>query len=87
MSQPLEETAGLIIGDHRAGTGRNFDGMIDEVALWSRTLTAAEVLEIHHSGTPQALPTGVSAADTDGDRQDARSTLAPLPAVGNTSGG
>ena len=64
---PAAETAGLIIGGHRTGTGRNFDGLIDEVALWSRTLTPSEVLELHHSGTPQTLPTEVSAADTDGD--------------------
>lgn len=64
---PASETAGLIIGGHRAGTGRNFDGLIDEVALWSRTLTASDITEIYHSGIPQALPTSVAAADTDGD--------------------
>ncbi|RYD64312.1 MAG: hypothetical protein EOP83_10075, partial [Verrucomicrobiaceae bacterium] len=64
---PAAETAGLIIGGHRTGTGRNFDGLIDEVALWSRALTAAEISTLHHSGTPQALPTEVTAADTDGD--------------------
>jgi alkaline phosphatase D len=24
----------LILGGHREGTGRNFDGMIDEVKIW-----------------------------------------------------
>lgn len=64
---PAAETAGLILGGHRAGTGRNFDGLIDEVALWSRALTPAEITALHNSGTPPALPTEVSAADTDGD--------------------
>ncbi|WP_081886217.1 LamG-like jellyroll fold domain-containing protein [Haloferula sp. BvORR071] len=64
---PAAETAGLVIGGHRSGTGRNYDGLIDEVALWSRALTAEEIITLHHSGIPQALPNEVSAADTDGD--------------------
>jgi hypothetical protein len=55
------------IGGHRAGTGRNFDGLIDEVALWSRALTAEEISALHHDGSPPALPTEVSVTDTDGD--------------------
>lgn len=64
---PAAETAGLIIGGHRTGTGRNFDGKIDEVAMWSRALSPAEIVELHHSGSPQSLPTDVSAVDSDGD--------------------
>lgn len=67
---PVTEIGGLVIGGHRAGTGRNYDGLIDEVALWSRALTAAEITELHHSGTPQALPVEVSAIDTDGDTME-----------------
>lgn len=67
---PLAEHAGLIIGGHRTGTGRNFDGLIDEVAMWSRTLTPAEIITLHHSGVPQALPNEVSALDSDGDTLD-----------------
>lgn len=47
---PAAETAGLIIGGHRAGTGRNFDGMIDEVALWSRALSSGEITDLHNNG-------------------------------------
>ncbi len=57
---PLAECGGLIIGGHRGGTGRNFDGLIDEVAMWSRVLSPAEITELYHSGTPLALPTEVS---------------------------
>jgi hypothetical protein len=64
---PAAETAGLVIGGHRAGAGRNFDGWIDEVALWSRALKAEEVAALHNAGTPTALPTGVTAGDTEGD--------------------
>jgi alkaline phosphatase D len=64
---PAVETGGLIIGGHRTGTGRNYDGLIDEVALWSRKLSAEEITALYHTGTPQALPIEVSAADTDGD--------------------
>jgi hypothetical protein len=64
---PAAETGGLVIGGHRAGTGRNFDGLIDEVALWSRALLPAEITALYNAGMPAALPTGLSAADTDGD--------------------
>jgi alkaline phosphatase D len=64
---PASECAGLIIGGHRDGTGRNFDGLIDEVAIWSRVLTPAEIKQLHNSGSALAIPTEVSAADTDGD--------------------
>lgn len=64
---PAAEWAGLIIGGHRDGVGRNFDGMIDEVALWQRVLTPTEIAILYNSGIPQSLPTSVSSADTDGD--------------------
>ena len=64
---PVAEIGGLVIGGHRAGTGRNYDGLLDEIALWSRALTPEEITSLHHSGSPEALPTAVSAADTDGD--------------------
>lgn len=31
---PASEFGGLIIGGHRDGTGRNFDGLIDELTIW-----------------------------------------------------
>ncbi|QDU55045.1 LamG domain-containing protein [Aeoliella mucimassa] len=34
---------GLVIGGHRAGTGRNFDGMIDEVAFFDHVLSDSQV--------------------------------------------
>jgi len=64
---PAPECAGLIIGGHREGSGRNFDGLIDEVALWSRVLTPAEITQLHNAGAALAIPTEVSAVDTDGD--------------------
>lgn len=52
---PIAETGGLVIGGHRAGEGRNFDGMIDEVAIWNRVLSASEIDTIYNKGTPTAL--------------------------------
>jgi alkaline phosphatase D len=49
---PAAETAGLVIGGHRAGTGRNFDGMIDEIAMWSRVLSPAEISDLQRSIAP-----------------------------------
>lgn len=40
---PAAEFGGLVIGGHRAGTGRNFDGWIDEVAVWQRLLDQDEI--------------------------------------------
>lgn len=64
---PSAEFGGLVIGGHRAGTGRNFDGLLDEIAIWQRVLAPSEIVELYHTGTPEALPTAVAAADTDGD--------------------
>lgn len=64
---PVVESGGLIIGGHRGGTGRNFDGRIDEVAVWDRVLSAAEILALHHGGMPEALPVAEAEADSDAD--------------------
>ena len=64
---PIAETGGLIIGGHRSGTGRNFDGLIDEVAIWNKTLTAAQAIEIYANGTPPAIPTKTTHVDNDND--------------------
>ena len=40
---PATEFGGLIIGGHRAGKGRNFDGLIDEVKIWNGERTAKEI--------------------------------------------
>jgi len=43
---PASEFGGLIIGGHRAGTGRNFDGWIDEVKVWQRRILSKEIVEM-----------------------------------------
>ena len=40
---PASEQGGLIIGGHREGMGRNFDGAIDEIAIWGRVLGEQEI--------------------------------------------
>lgn len=64
---PLAENGGLILGGHRAGTGRNFDGLLDEVAIWSRVLEDSEINTLWNHGTAAEIPTAVSAIDSDGD--------------------
>jgi hypothetical protein len=56
ISGPIAETGGLVIGGHRAGEGRNFDGMIDEVAIWNRVLSESEIEAIYNNGTPLCFP-------------------------------
>ncbi len=53
---PSSEHGGLVIGGHRAGTGRNFDGLIDEFAIWSRVLSDTEITALYGGGTPSILP-------------------------------
>lgn len=42
---PLMDTGGLVIGAHRNG-GRNWEGLIDDVAIWDRVLYPSEITEI-----------------------------------------
>lgn len=55
------EWAGLMLGGHRDGTGRNYDGLMDEVALWSRVLSAQEITELYNFGKAIILPTEMRA--------------------------
>ncbi len=43
MPGPASEMGGLILGGHREGTGRGFDGWLDEVAIWARALSGDEI--------------------------------------------
>ena len=47
---PAVEHGGLIIGGHRAGTGRNFEGKIDELTIWQGVLDAVEVRKLYQKG-------------------------------------
>ncbi|WP_159435014.1 LamG domain-containing protein [Rubritalea squalenifaciens] len=46
---------GLVIGGHRAGSGRNFDGLIDEICVWGRALTQLEIQTLYGGGIPDPL--------------------------------
>ncbi|MCP4773237.1 MAG: alkaline phosphatase, partial [Planctomycetaceae bacterium] len=52
ISAAIAETGGLIIGGHRGGTGRNFDGLIDDVAVWNRVLSEIEIAKLFEDGMP-----------------------------------
>lgn len=41
---------GINFGTNRTGTARVFDGMIDEIAAWNRTLSASEAAELFSRG-------------------------------------
>jgi hypothetical protein len=40
---PRTAVEGLVIGGHRAGTGRNFQGLIDAVSFYDHVLSAGEI--------------------------------------------
>lgn len=44
---------GINFGANRAGTGRVFDGLIDEVAVWKRALSATEATDVYNLGIAQ----------------------------------
>lgn len=44
---------GLVIGGSRSGAGRNFEGLIDDVAIWDRALTADEISTLQVQAVPE----------------------------------
>jgi hypothetical protein len=46
---------GLVIGGHRAGTGRNFEGLIDDVAFFSHVLTPTQISNLQAMNAAQAM--------------------------------
>jgi len=50
---PFTSTNPLQIGGIQGGPapGNNFDGVIDELQIWNRVLTAAEIAGIFNAGT------------------------------------
>ena len=55
VAAPIAETGGIVIGGHRAGEGRNFDGLIDDIAIWNRVLTETEIASLVKNGMPTAV--------------------------------
>lgn len=49
-------TSALSIGNDASTTGRIANGIVDEVGIWNRILTAAEVAELYNSGAGRTLP-------------------------------
>ena len=50
VGSTLATADGLHLGTFRDANDRWFDGSIDEVAIWSRSLNAMDVLELHQRG-------------------------------------
>jgi len=55
----------LMIGENPGARGREWEGDIDEIAIWNRAITADEVAELYDGGSGK--PISSSLADTDGD--------------------
>jgi hypothetical protein len=51
-------TADVWIGDNPTTPSRQFDGIIDEVALFNRELSQSEITSVYNSGTGQAICNG-----------------------------
>ncbi len=53
-SSSLDMTGCLTVGEHHQGNGHWYywDGIIDEVGIWDRALTASEVLALHNAELP-----------------------------------
>ena len=50
ISGALQASAHFVIGGHQAGTTRNWNGLIDEVAVWNRALGADYIAELWNNG-------------------------------------
>lgn len=48
--------AGTHIGADNGGSGQAFDGMIDEIGVWSRALTPTEVSQLYRGGSGISYP-------------------------------
>lgn len=55
---------GVHIGADNGGSGQAFDGMMDEIGVWSRALTAGEVSQLYNSGSGLQYPFVTSAIKT-----------------------
>lgn len=62
LGSPVSYTGRRSIGADRSG-GKNFDGQIDEVLVWSRALTSGEVTTLYNGGTGVSLGP-ISLSDT-----------------------
>lgn len=61
VNAPIPSSEGLIVGGHRDGTGRNFQGRIDDLAIWNRALNPEEIQALQRTA-PQ--PVAVSTPTT-----------------------
>jgi len=57
-------TADLMLGNNEAATTLGFDGVMDEVGVWSRVLTSSEVTELYNAGTGLTYPFSSAATPT-----------------------
>ncbi len=62
----LTPTDSLVIGGHRAGTTRNFHGLIDDVAVFDHVLRSYEIDHLS-GGTAITIPDLPQLGDTNGD--------------------
>ena len=78
----IAESSELVIGGHRDGTGRNYNGLIDEVGLWARVLEPEEIAALADAGQAPVISTELRAADSDGDGSQDRQEIPPGPDPG-----
>jgi hypothetical protein len=53
---------GLVIGGHRGGTGRNFEGYIDDVAVWDEVIDSSEITRLQSNPVVVVPEPSVAAA-------------------------
>lgn len=59
---PFSGTAALSLGSMSDAASFPFDGLIDEVAIWKRVITAAEITDLYNGGSGRACSYIVPAA-------------------------
>lgn len=66
----------LRVGEHVSGN--NFDGLIDEVGIWDRALSAAEIGELYNSGDGLAYPFAAAGTNSHINIGDAWKAIAAM---------
>lgn len=64
VATQLNTAIGLGVGSGQVGAGDTYFGFMDEVAIWNRSLSQAEIITLYNSGVGVQYPFGANASIT-----------------------
>ena len=84
---PLAAVGGLVIGGHREGKGRNWDGLIDDVAIFDHVLSDGEIQTLQSTSVLADLLDSTTVVDESTDVGDGVSETPPTTETQSNDGG